>query len=354
MICIKYVGIDVGKRKCQTCIMEENATVIDEFVFSNDSDGISLLLSKLDDECRAVMESTGNYWVRIYDALEKNGIETKLANPLMMKAVSYPSIKNDRKSARTLARLLKADLIYECYVPSYEARSARNLLRYRSSLVKIQTMVRNQTHALLDLYEVECQYKDILGTHGLAVLSTLKMNADDDLILHTHTKHLECIKDCIDKISARIAMRASDNEDVRILMSMTGIDYHTALLIATEIGDISRFPVPKHLVSWAGLCPNLNDSGESKYYGRIKKRECNRRVQWAIIQAAHVATKHDRRMSEYYERNAKRMHTNKAMVKVANKMMTIIWHMLTKKQLYMQKNDRLYHNKINKMSKLAN
>ncbi|MEM3159091.1 MAG: transposase, partial [Nitrososphaerales archaeon] len=163
----------------------------------------------------------------------------------------------------------------------------------------------------------------------------------------------ECMKQCIDKISSRIALRASDNDDVKILMSMTGIDYHTALLLASEIGDIARFPTPKHLVSWAGLCPTLDDSGESKYYGRIKKKDSNRRVQWAMIQAAHIASMHDQRMKEYFERNARRMHQNKAIVKVANKMMTIIWHMLTRKQMYMQKKDRLYSKKLNMMSKIA-
>ncbi|MEM3119161.1 MAG: transposase, partial [Nitrososphaerales archaeon] len=78
---MKYVGIDIGKKKCQTCIMDEDGTILDEFVFSNDSDGISLLLSRLDCGCRVVMESTGNYWVRIYNAIEQNDIEAKLANP---------------------------------------------------------------------------------------------------------------------------------------------------------------------------------------------------------------------------------------------------------------------------------
>jgi transposase len=137
-------------------------------------------------------------------------------------------------------------------------------------------------------------------------------------------------------------------------MSMTGIDYHTALLIATEIGDIRRFPTPKHLVSWAGLCPSLDESGESKYYGRMKRKDCSKRVKWAIMQAAHIAAMHDQRMGEYYERNARRMHHNKAIVKVANKMMKIIWHMLTKRQMYLQKNERLYSSKINRMKKLAN
>lgn len=335
--------------------MREDGSIVEEFPFSNDSNGISLLLSRIDGDgqCKAVLEATANMWVRIYNSLEGRAIEVKLANPSMTKAIAYARIKTDKISARILADLLRADLIYQCYVPSYEARNARNLLRHRLSIVKIETMVKNQVHALLDMYEIECNYKNILGSKGMAMLSSAKMDGDDDLIRDTHLEHLECIKQCIDKISARIALRASDSEYVRIMMSMTRIDCYTALLLASEIGDIARFPTPKHLVSWAGLCPELHDSGESKYYGRMKKN-ANRRVKWAIVQAAHIAAMHDPRMKEYYERNAKKMHKNKAAVKVANKMMTIIWHMLTNKQMYMQRNDRLYCDKINKMSRIAN
>ncbi|MEM3119089.1 MAG: transposase [Nitrososphaerales archaeon] len=82
-------------------------------------------------------------WIRVYNALQRNGIDVKLANTFMNKAVTNRSIKTDRRSARVLAHLLKAGLISECYVPSYEARNVRKLLRHRMSMVKIQTMIRN-------------------------------------------------------------------------------------------------------------------------------------------------------------------------------------------------------------------
>ncbi|MGC1931655.1 MAG: IS110 family transposase [Candidatus Nitrosopolaris sp.] len=69
---------------------------------------------------------------------------------------------------------------------------------------------------------------------------------------------------------SKISYQASKNESVKILMSMTGIDYFSTVLIASEIGNITRFSTPEKLVSWSGLCPLIHQSGNSLYMGRMK------------------------------------------------------------------------------------
>ena len=121
----------------------------------------------------------------------------------------------------------------------------------------------------------------------------------------------------------------------------------TALLSA-EIDDITRFGNPKKLVSWAGMCPTLHQSGGTSYHGRMKK-DSNRKVNWIMIQCAHVAAMHDDRMKAYYERIKKRQRPSVAITHVANKMLIIIWHMLTKNELYRGRNENLYRSKIKKV-----
>jgi len=103
------------------------------------------------------------------------------------------------------------------------------------------------------------------------------------------------------------------------------------MLTTAEIGDISRFPSSKYLVSWIGLCPSLHQSGNSTYMGKMK-RDSNRRVRWIPIQAEESASIHDPRMKSLYDRIAARHGHNKAIVRVANKMASITWHILTKKK----------------------
>ena len=72
-------------------------------------------------------------------------------------------------------------------------------------------------------------------------------------------------------------------------MSMTGIDYFSAMLIALEIGDITRFSTPEKLVSWSGLCPSIHQSGNSLYLGKMK--DGNKKVRWILIQASNTAAR---------------------------------------------------------------
>ena len=132
---------------------------------------------------------------------------------------------------------------------------------------------------------------------------------------------------------------------------MTGIEIFSAMLIASEIGDISRFSTAKQLVSWAGMCPRVYQSGDTTHHGRIKK-DSNRRVNWIMIQATNTAVRHDDRMKRFYEQVKQRHGGNHpiAITHVANKMITIIWHMLTTMTAYSTKNSELYQKKLKKIS----
>ena len=246
----RYLGIDVGKKLCQACIMDEEGSVRDEFRFNNASDGIQDLLDRASPtECKAVLESTGNLWIRLYEALENHGVEVKLANPNKTKAIASATIKTDKLSARILAHLLRANLVAECYVPPREVRATRALLRQRTSLIKIQTMVKNQVHALLDKYGFKSEWSDTFGVHGMTSLRNLQLDQADRNILDTQIKHIECLRSETSFLDSKITSHTIRSEDAKLLMTLTGINYHSALLIAEEIGDIRRFPSPKQLVS---------------------------------------------------------------------------------------------------------
>lgn len=103
----------------------------------------------------------------------------------------------------------------------------------------------------------------------------------DRPILENHIEHIESINSQIKKTDEAIRERASWDEDVRLLLSLTGIDVYTALLIRSEIGQ-QRFPDYKRLVSWAGLAPSTHQSGSLEYHGRITKQG-SRVLRFAIV-----------------------------------------------------------------------
>ena len=283
-------------------------------------------------KCIAVCESTSNLWLKTYQAFEKYGIGVKLANPLKTKAIAEARIKTDTLDARTLAHLLRSDLVAECYIAPKGIREDRSLLRLRTNFVQDRTRVMNRVHSLLDKYDVKCDYDNIFGVKGTRWLSSLKLSVNDQILLHEYIMQIEFLNTEIKNTESKISYQASKNESAKILMSMTGIDYFSAMLIALEIGDIKRFSTPEKLVSWSGLCPSIHQSGNSLYMGKMK--DGNKKVRWILIQAANTAARKDDRLRRFYLRIAKRHGHHIAITHVANQMITIIWHMLVNKKLY--------------------
>ena len=125
------------------------------------------------------------------------------------------------------------------------------------------------------------------------------------------------------------------------------------MLIASEIGDISTFRTAGKLVSWCGLCPTVHQSGTSMYMGRMKKEDGNKKINWIMIQAANTAasrTDNDR-LKKYYMNIAKRHGHHVTITHVANKMIRIMWSMLTYKQMYNERKKELYETKLKRIQK---
>jgi transposase len=343
---VRYVGLDLGKWKCRAAIMNQEGLILDEFTFTNNQEGIEGLASKLTLEDRVVMESTGSVWTNLYDRLDDRNIRVSLANPLKTKAIASARIKSDKVDARILAHLLRSNLIAESYVPVKPLREIRALIRHRAAIVRIRTMVKNQIHAIVDKQGYSCSYSDMFGKGGLEWLRNLKLPSLDKLILDNHLTHLESLNEQTNRVNEEIHRKACEDKDVRLLLSLTGVDVYTALLIRSEIGSIDRFPNYKKLVSWAGLAPSLHQSGNVEYHGSITKQGSSM-LRWVMVEAARVAVVNDPRMRSFYERVKHRRGDQKAIIAVANKMLKITWFMLTRREPYESRNEKRYHRKLN-------
>jgi transposase len=169
-------------------------------------------------------------------------------------------------------------------------------------------------------------------------------------LLQEYISQIDFLTTEIKNIESTIRVEASNIDSVKILMSMTGIDYFSAMMIASEIGDITRFSTPEKLVSWAGLCPSVHQSGNSLYTGRMK--DGNKKVRWILIEAANTESRTDDRLRKIYLRLVKRHSHHIAITHVANKMYTIIWHMLTHKKLYNERKQHLFDTKLKRIQRL--
>jgi transposase len=349
-----YVSIDIGKKNCVACITDKEGMIIEETRYGNtlsEAHGFAQHIDQKYDggsNCIAVVESTANMWIKTYKALEQAGIHTKLANPFKTRVIAEARIKTDKLDARILCHLLRSNLIPESYVVPDSIREDRSILRLRINLVQDRTRVVNRVHSLLDKYDANYDGSShLVGKKGIKWLKTLKLDGNDQIQLNNYISNIEFLNNEIIQIDKKISLQAVKNEDVKIMMSMIGIDYFSAMLIMSEIGDITRFTDPSKLVSWSGLCQTVHQSGNSLYMGRMK--DGNKKIRWIMIQAANTAVRTDDRMKKYYTKMVKRHGHSIAITHVANKMIRIMWYMLKNKENYKDGKDELYQRKLKRI-----
>jgi len=331
-----YVGIDVHKKICVVCIKDAKGKKIEELRIPNTREGIDLLLARLKGhEARVIMESTSTLWVRMYDALEEAGYGVVLANPYRTRVIAESKLKTDSVDAAMLADLLRADMVATSYVPDKEHQELRKIIRFRQNLKQQTTATKNRIHTLLQLYDLHFSGTDLFGKAGVAWLRAQipLFTSTDGMIVERELMHLELFSESIEVLEKKIARYGADNEDVHLLMTITGIDFYTAVLILSEVGDFHRFPTPAHLSSWVGLAPRVRQSSDTCHYGKITKQG-NRLVRWALVQCAHVAVRWDPHWAEVYERISSRAGKKKAIVAVARKMLVTIYHMIRRQTCY--------------------
>ena len=351
-----YVGIDVHKNYCQAAPMNDHGHLLHELRFDNNSEGASSLFNlakSVDPQIKAVLEPSANFWIRIYDKLEEEGVEVKLSNPLRTKAIAEARIKTDRIDAKTLAYLLRGDLVAESYVPTRKNRERRALIRHRASLMQIRVEIKNRIHALLDKHELSYTYTDLFGKQGMEWLRNLQLPTPDHQILQSNLQVMETLTAEVRNADIQIAKDATTEEKAKLLMTMPGVDYYAAMVLLSEIGDVHRFSSDEKLVSWVGLAPQVHQSGKSQWTGHIT-RKGSKRARWILGQCAQTARQHDPRMREFYERIERKHGHQKAIVAVARKMLAIMYVMLIRNEPYRGENPELTQQKHKRLDTLAN
>ena len=352
---MKYVGIDVHKKMCQAAILEEDGSLLDEQRFPNTPEGIGEYAAKLasyNDEVSAVVESTGNLWIQIHDRLEKHGFTVALSNPAKTRLIAEAKVKTDKVDARTLAALLRADMIPTCYVPGAELRSRRELLRHRVNLVKNRTMVKNRIHGLLDKHGLRMPGTTPFSRENISWLREQNFGFMDDAIVRSDLAVLDAVDGQVTLIEEKIAAIAAEDRSVRLLMTMTGVGYFTAMLVMAEVGDIGRFRGDKEFASWMGLAPTVRQSGERTWVGGVS-RQSNGRLRAALVECAQTAIRYDARFGDMHERVSKRRGAGCATVAVAHEMARIMYFMLSRGEAYRGVDVGLVGRKLKDMDRKA-
>ena len=163
---------------------------------------------------------------------------------------------------------------------------------------------------------------------------------------------LETVDGQVELIEGKIAALAAEDRRVRLLMTMTGVGYFTAMLVLSEVGDVGRFHSDKEFTSWMGLVPSVHQSGERIRMGGVSGPG-NKRLRWALVECAQAAVRYDPRFRGLHERVSRRRGTGCAVVAVAHEMARIMYFMLVRGEPYRGENRGLTERKLKSMGKKA-
>jgi transposase len=328
---MQYLGIDWGTRRASWCALDEYGA-LREGSIPAEQDGLSRLALTLGvgDVHGCIEMMSGAVWVR--DQLALVGWDLRLADARKVKAIAPLACKTDRVDARVLADLVRRDLIPEVWVPSVEERANRERLRRRSHLVKLRTSSINRTFGLLTQWGLR---------RNLTALR--KPGAIDELAEHgvpaTWRQSIQTLLGVIDDLDAQLApleqeLRPHARRDprVQLLMTIPGVAELLGLTLASEIGDVARFPSARQLVGYSGLTPTIKQSGQSSRTGRISKAGPNT-LRWAAVEAAQQAWRPSNPWHRLYT-DTKTRHgkANPAKAAVARKILIAAWHVLARQQ----------------------
>jgi transposase len=318
------VGIDLHRKRSHVAAVDERGGELFSRRIANDPDTFVALLGELDGESKIALEATYG-WEWLADLLEDHGYELHLAHPLRTKAIASARVKTDAVDARTLAHLLRADLLPEAYVAPRELRDLRDVLRQRVVLTHMRSALKNRVHALIARQGIQRTHADLFGSGGRRFLDDVGLRPDPRARLETLLRLIADFDREIDALAHEIDRRAKHDPRVDVLCQIYGIGRYLGMLIVAEIGAIERFPSARHLCAWAGLPPTVRSSDARARLGHISGQG-SKALRWALVEAAQKACQGGGPLRHDFERIAKRRGRKIAKVAVARKILTLCYY----------------------------
>lgn len=314
---------------------------------------------------RVVMEATSDYWRAPFYLLEAHGLQPWLVNAKDVRHLPGRP-KTDVLDAVWLCKVAERQMLRPSFVPPADIRRLRGLTRDRVDLVNARNATKNRVEKLLEeaCIKLSVVASDIHGVSGRAMMDAMIAGQRDPKVLadmarsrmrskirlledafagleagtfdDSHRFRLKLMLERIDRDNADIAavdaqievLVAPFADAVARLDEIPGIGPKAAAVIIAEIGlDMTRFPTPGHLASWARFAPGIKSSA-GKAKGNGSTGHGNRYLARAIGEAAVSAGRTDTFLGARYRRIARRRGKKKAMVAVGRSILTIVWHLL--------------------------
>lgn len=360
-------GMDIHKNIIVATIATTDSngiTTYEQSTFSTmNNDVIKLRDWLLSHNCRyACMESTGKYWIPIWNILEKK-INLTLAHPKYTKAIKGK--KTDKKDSKWIADLFKHDLVPNSFIPPADIRQLRDLSRYRYKLTYIKVSEKNRIQNCFTMSNIRIDsivsdpfgksarliMNDILNNPDfkpenaitnlkkrlkkkenqiIDALQDINVSPDQHLKMDIAYQHLDQIDEHIKTIEQYLEQLAQPYDSfINLLCTIPGLQHRSCITIISETGvDMSQFIDAKHFASWAGLAPTNNESANKKKSVRISHAGVYLKPLLVQVALNSIRDSSNNYFTLKYNILKKRRGHKKAIIAIARMILVSIYHIL--------------------------
>ena len=367
-------GLDVHKTWIFACIGitdSNDRTEYKQARFSSFSKGLLELCDWLAKyNCTDVcMESTGKYWIPVYNILEKNNLWVTLSHPKYTKPMK--GNKTDRKDAKWICDLYMCGMVKPSFIPPADIRHLRDLVRYRFKLTCMITGEKNRAQNCLTVSNLKLDdvFSDVFGKSSRSITEQIlahpgetfdvtpfvdsrcktpieeiqaavdgAISPEQAVKLRQCLNHIDELEKHIETVEQEILRLSNQySSALELIRTVPGFGHNpmTAIQVLSEIGgDMSVFPTAKHLVSWAGCCPRNDQSNKKIKSTRISR--AGSYIKPLLVQVANsliLSKKYPEFTTRYRRIKARRGH-KKAIIAICRMILTAIWHMLSELKPY--------------------
>lgn len=338
---ILNVGLDISRKNWRVCIVSDSLEHATFTQLPKSDILVKYLRRNFPGATYRCVYEAGYCGLWIAEELLQHGIDCLVVNPADVPTSTREKVfKSDRSDARKLARSLRSGDCDGIFLPSRDAQEDRSLVRTRAQLVKEQTRCKNRIKSLLAYYGILLP-EDIADRYWskryLASLADVRMHRPSgDLALQTLLLELNSIRSLLNALTRHIRTLSHEpryQARAQRLLSIPGISVLSAMTLLTELVEITRFPSLDQLASYVGLVPGEHSSGEQHITTGITHRR-NPHLRSILIESAWVAARKDPALLFAFESLAKRMPKNRAIIRIARKLLNRIRYVLIHDQLY--------------------
>jgi len=324
-----FIGMDLHKNTSTFVVKNKDGKLINFAKVLTDKNEVTRYINSIRrnnaDKGLSLVVEPVSQWYYYADLIENLGVDVHLAHPMEVKAIAHARIKTDKIDADVLADLLRTNFLPEAYFAPAEVRGWKEQCRFRASLINLRTQTKNKIHAILFKHSLKHNFSDLFGKSGRRWLAALDLKEPFKNNLNKYLSLVDYLTEQIVLAEEIITNTVINCPQAKLLISIPGISYCSALTIMAEIGEIDRFISVKHLQSYAGLIPSTYNSGDKQIHGRITKRG-SKWLRWIMIEAAYhqMNCKRIPGFGAYYNTLKKRKGSKTAAVATARKLLAVV------------------------------